>query len=270
MLPDGSAYAVLHSFVMETDGDAPAAELIEGSDGALYGTSTHGGLDNGGTVFKLFPDGTGFTVLHPFVLGGGTGGDHPFAALLQAGDGAFYGTPLFGGAGGGGTVLKLLPDGTGFNVLHSFTVRSATDGANSVDKLIEGSDGYLYGTTSLGGASDAGTVFKLLPNGSGFAIVYSFTGGDDGYGPNAGVAQASDGTLYGTTTILGANGGGTLFQVSPNGTGFAVLHSFAGGDSDGSIPYGRLIQASDGNLFGTTSVGGKGSRGTLFRLNIAR
>jgi len=255
---------------METDGDAPAAELIEGGDGALYGTATHGGVDNGGTVFKLFPDGSDFTVLHSFVLGGGTGGDHPFAALLQASDGALYGTTLYGGAGAGGTVFKLPPVGSSFTVLHSFTAGSATDGANPFAKLIEGSDGNLYGITSLGGASDAGTVFKLAPDGSGFAIVYSFTGGDDGYGPYGGLAQASDGALYGTTTILGANGGGTIFQVFPDGTGFTVLHSFAGGDSDGSIPYGRLIQASDGNFFGTTTVGGNANHGTLFRLNIGR
>jgi len=255
---------------MATDGDAPAAELIEGSDGALYGTATHGGVDNGGTVFKLFPNESDFTVLRSFVLGGGTGGDHPFAALLQASDGALYGTTLYGGAGAGGTVFKLPADGSSFTVLHSFTAGSATDGANSFAKLIEGSDGNLYGITSLGGASDAGTVFKLAPDGSGFAIVHNFTGGDDGYGPYGGLAQASDGTLYGTTTILGANGGGTIFQVFPDGTGFSVLHSFAGGDSDGSIPYGRLIQASDGNFFGTTTVGGNGNHGTLFRLNIGR
>src|SRR5262249_43138363 len=147
-------------------------------------------------------------------------------------------------------VFKLIPDGTGFTVLHSFSADSLTDGANSFTGLIQASDGTLYGTTSLGGASNAGTVFKLLPDGTGFTIVYSFTGGADGYSPYAAVTQSSDGTLYGTTSILGAGGGGTVFQMFPDGTGFTVLHSFAGGDQDGSIPYAALIQASDGSLFG--------------------
>jgi|GEM_PF-3560863 len=269
MLPDGSGYAILHSFTMATEGDAPAAGLIQGSDGTLYGTTTHGGINGGGTVFKMFPDGSGFTVLHAFTLGGGTGGYRSFAGLVLGSDGTLYGTTSLGGMGGGGTVFRVLPDGSGFTVLHSFTDGSLTDGARSFGGLTQAGDGALYGTTTAGGDNDVGTVFKILPDGSGFTIVHSFTGGTDGAGPYSALIQGSDGFLYGTTSYGGDGTGGTAFQMVPDDSDFTVLHSFLGGGMDGYASYAGLIQGADGALYGTTAYGGDGNRGTMFRLSPA-
>ena len=182
--------------------------------------------------------------------------------LLQGSDGNFYGTTAYGGIGGGGTGVSVTGDGTVFKmtptgeetVLHLFAAAPADGTYPAV--LIQGSDGNFYGTTGAGGANNAGTVFKLTPEGV-ETILYSFGGGSDG-GGGVGLVQASDGNFYGTTGAGGANNVGTVFKLTPEGVE-TVLYSFSGtsySGPDGANPVGQLVQGSDGNFYGVTSFGG--------------
>jgi uncharacterized repeat protein (TIGR03803 family) len=131
---------------------------------------------------------------------------------------------------------------------------------------MQGNDGYLYGTTTSGGTNNCGTVFKIDATGT-LTNLHSFTGGNDGANPQGGIAQGSDGTLYGTAASGGASGSGTVFEISADGM-FTVSHSFTSNGSDGSNPLSGLVQGSDGNFYGTTENGGVGRAGTVFRLTI--
>jgi uncharacterized repeat protein (TIGR03803 family) len=155
------ALTVLHSFGGSDDGFSPNLRLIFGNDGNLYGTTGDGGANAApvglGTVFKLTPDGVE-TVLHSFAEKP-LDGNHPEGGLVQGSDGNFYGTTAFGGANDLGTVFKLTPAGIE-TVLYSFT-GGPSDGSRPIDNMVEGSDGYLYGMTSEGGASNQGTFFRI-------------------------------------------------------------------------------------------------------------
>jgi uncharacterized repeat protein (TIGR03803 family) len=186
-------------------------------------------------------------------------------SLFQGTDGYLYGTTAFGGANSSGTIFKIDTNGSTLTTLHNF---AGSDGRYPAAGLIQGTDGYLYGTTSQGGASNYGTVFKISSNGSTFTTLHSFTAGSDGAGPEAGLIQGTDGYLYGTTINGGPSGEGTIFKIGTGGGAYATLHSFAG--SDGANPYTGLIQATDGHLYGTTAQGGAppGLYGTIFRIGI--
>jgi uncharacterized repeat protein (TIGR03803 family) len=259
----------LHSFAGGSDGSGPHAGLIEGSDGNFYGTTSAGGADNWGTVFRITPGGVE-TVLHSFA--GGSDGSQPLAGLIEGSDRNFYGTTSAGGADNWGTVFRITPDGVE-SVLHSFGSGSGVDGVNPYAGLIEGSDGNFYGTTKLGGmhnlgtGQNRGTVFRITPAGV-ETVLYSFAGGSDGSQPLAGLIEGSDGNFYGTTSAGGANNSGTVFRITPTGVE-TVLHSFGSG-GDGSNPYAGLLVGSNGNLYGTTRSGGSGGClggcGTVFEL----
>ena len=189
----------------------------------------------------------------------------PSAALIQAADGNFYGTTAAGGIAMAGTVFKMTPSGT-VTVLHAFTGGPA-DGANPSAALIQAADGDFYGTTSGGGGAPGaayGTVFKMAPSGA-VTILHAFTGGAaDGANPRAALIQATDGNFYGTTSAGGAANLGTVFQMTPSGA-VTVLHAFAGGRNDGASPLAALLQANDGNFYGTTYGGGL-DQGTVFKM----
>jgi uncharacterized repeat protein (TIGR03803 family) len=257
----GGVETALYSFAGGTSDGRYPASLIQGSDGNFYGTTALGGTSNEGTVFKITPAGAE-TELYSFA--GGTDGSQPQAALTQGVDGNFYGTSVAGGVHGSGTVFKITPSGFE-TVLYSFT--GGTDGGEPQAALIKGGDGNFYGTTSVGGASGQGTVFKLTPAGV-ETVLYSFAGGaTDGSGPYAALIQGSDGNFYGTTSRGGTSSQGTVFKLTPTGVE-TVLYSFAGGFvgvADGGDPSTALIQGSDGNFYGT-SGGGIGNNGTLFRV----
>src|SRR2546427_9783858 len=131
--------------------------------------------------------------------------------------------------------------------------------------LIQGTDGNFAGPTVSGGTFGAGTVFQLTPAGT-LTVLYAFTGGTDGAGPVAGVIQAADGNFYGTTSQGGASNAGTVFQLTPAGT-LTVLYAFTGGSTDGAPPYAGLIQATDGNFYGTTANGGAPRRAAVVLLS---
>lgn len=259
LTPSGTE-TVLYSF--PAGSSDPYCGLIQGGDGNFYGTTGAGGTSDDGTVFKITPSGTE-TVLHAFPKTG-TDGQTPYAGVIQGSDGNFYGTTYFGGSSGFGTVFKVTPSGTE-TVLYSFA--GGSDGEHPYAGVIQGSDGNFYGTTYQGGANGLGTVFKITPSGI-ETVLYSFAGGSsDGANPEAGLTQGTDGNFYGNTYLGGASSLGTVFEITPSGTE-TILHSFAGGSSDGANPTANLIQSSDGNLYGSTGAGGTGGYGTFFKVTL--
>jgi uncharacterized repeat protein (TIGR03803 family) len=200
----------------------------------------------------MTPSGT-FSIVHVFT---GADGADPMAVLIQATDGNFYGTTTAGGTSDLGTVFRMTPGGV-VTTLHAFA--GGADGANPQAALIQASDGNFYGTTLEGGIG-WGTVFKMAPDGT-LTILHGFDA-FDGLSPEGSLIQATDGNFYGTTFGGGTSGSGTVFQMTPSGT-LTVLHSFIGG-TDGVTPVAPLIQAPDGNLYGTTSGGGTSGWGVVF------
>src|ERR1035437_896838 len=240
----------------------PSGPVIEGSDRALYGTTTGGGSFGAGTLFRGNKDGTAFTVGKSF--NSATDGGVPQTGVTEGSDGAIYGTTSQGGTFGAGTVFRVNKNGSSFAVLKSFN--SATDGGDLQASVIEGSDGTLYVTASQGGTNGFGTIFRMKKDGSEFAVLKSFDNLTDGANPTAGMIEGSDGALYGTASQGGTYGAGTVFRVNKDGSGFAVLKSFEY-YSDGANPRAGLIEGSDGVLYGTAYQGGNMYAGTVFRLN---
>jgi uncharacterized repeat protein (TIGR03803 family) len=279
----GGTLSSLYSFCRQpncSDGAEPGAGLILAADGNFYGTTSIKGAGHG-TVFRTTQSGT-LTTLHSFT---GTDGSEA-NALIQATDGSFYGTAYGGGAnnsctpGGCGTVFKISPSGM-LTTLYNFCSRpNCIDGFQPGGGLVQGADGNFYGTTYGGGTGSGGTIFKITASGA-LTTLYSFCSAPncaDGFGPGVGLIQATDGNFYGTTVGggTGAVGGGTIFKIAPNGM-LTTLYSFCSQSNcaDGSNPEAALLQATDGNFYGTTANGGNSANchsapagcGTVFRLS---
>ena len=181
---------------------------------------------------------------------------------LIAKNNVLYGMSSGGGAYNVGTIFKIGLDGAGFALLHSF--EGSSDGDTLRGSLIF-YDGKLYGMTPLGGANNVGEIFRMNMDGTGFTVLHSFTTATtDGFDPN-GSLILYNGQFYGTTLHGGASGRGTVFRIGPSGGGFKIIHSFAGGATDGSFPFGTLTLVGT-RLFGMTSGGGAKDNGTLFRV----
>jgi uncharacterized repeat protein (TIGR03803 family) len=243
------------------DGSFPYASLVQATNGNLYGTTSEGGTGFiAGTVFKITTAGV-LKTLYSFQ---GSDGFNPTSALIQAKNGDLYGTTEGGGIStacqfGCGTVFRITTGGT-LTTLHSFDL---ADGAYPYGSLVQANDGDFYGTTSYGGTNNIhGTVFRITPHGR-LTTLHNFNGAD-GSGSVAGLTQATDGNLYGTTES-GATGYGTVFRITPSGV-FATLHVFDG--TDGGYPTAGLIQATDRKLYGTTEYGQYFGdlTGTVFRI----
>jgi uncharacterized repeat protein (TIGR03803 family) len=257
-VPKGGGEKVLYSFTGGSDGGYPFAGLALGPKNALYGNAYYGGTDTEGTVFEVVPNGTE-KLLYSF---NGSGGEYPFAGLVcNTGCDGLFGVTEEGGAYGYGTVFEFDRDTGAETVLYSFT--GGADGGYPVyGYLARDAKGNLYGTTSSGGSSGAGTVFKVTPGGK-ETVLYSFTGGADGGYPYAGLVLDKKGNLYGTTGNGGANSEGTVFKLTPGGTE-KVLHSFD--YSDGAYPYANLVRSPAGNLYGTAVDGGTYGYGVVFEV----
>ncbi len=318
-------FSTLHRFAANSDSNPYFAPLVQGTDGSLYGTTSGGGGGGGhGSVFRITPSGR-FTILYSFCAEPEcVDGTEPYAGLVQAVDGNFYGTAAYGGANSGGTVFRIGPDGM-LATLYNFCAQSnCTDGSYPLGGLVQAADGKLYGTTYRGGTYGLGTVFAITPAGD-FTTLHSFDGGDgdyptyttlvegtdglygtteyggavsacaygcgtvfrittggalttlhsfcseadcaDGGAPVAPLVRATNGSFYGTTAIYGEHSGGTVFEITPAGT-LTTLHSFCSETNcaDGNYSLGGLTQATDGNLYGTTSSGGANGWGTVFRV----
>jgi uncharacterized repeat protein (TIGR03803 family) len=267
----------LYSFCSQvgcTDGASPYAWLIQGTDGNFYGTAASGGMSSGGTVFKITPGGT-LTTLYNFCSKVDcTDGASPYAGLIQATDGNFYGTTFKGGGPGYGTVFKITKSGK-LTTLYSFCSQvGCTDGASPTAGLIQATDGNFYGTTMNGanGTSNAGTVFKITSSGK-LTTLYDFVNNGEGIFPVAGLVEGTDGSLYGATSVSGAYGGGTVFEITMSGK-LTTLYSFCsqvqgGICTDGEYPSAALLLDTNGNFYGTTQNGGSDyNAGTVFSLSV--
>ncbi|MGA3179385.1 MAG: choice-of-anchor tandem repeat GloVer-containing protein [Verrucomicrobiota bacterium] len=234
-------------------GQVSVASLVEGTNGNFYGTTIAVGSNGDGAIFMLTPAGS-FTYLVSFA---GSNGATPNAPLLLAADGNFYGTTSAGGTDNNGTIFSMSPSGA---LTNRFKF-GGTNGANPQGGLAQGLDGLFYGTTSAGGTNRDGEVFSWSPS-RGLSNLYSFSGGAEGSKPLAGVVAGSNGNLYGTTSQGGANGYGTVFELTPSNT-IKTLVSFA--LNQGSSPVG-LVQAAGGDFYGATSAGGANGLGTVFQV----
>lgn len=243
----------LWQFIDLGDGGGPFAALVQGRDRQFYGTTLGGPASIYGTVFKITPRGR-MTPLWQF--SGGDDGAIPWGALVETGDGNFYGATL-GGGGGNGTLFRISRAGQ-LTPVHAFT--GGIDGGGPVG-LTLGADGNLYGVTGYGGEHGYGVMFKLA--GNVLTPLHQFADG----APFAALTQGRDGNLYGTTTDGGTNGLGTIFMITPAGT-LTTLHQFAG--HDGAGPAAALLEGANGAWYGTTATGGAYDAGTVFRLEVIR
>lgn len=268
---DGT-FIVLHDF----DGDAgswyPNSRLLLDQQGNLYGTTSNGGENDAGTIFKYGADG-GFTVLHSFA---GPDGSEPRSGVVSDSAGNLYGITYKGGSFGAGSVYTLTRDGN-FVTLHSFT--NGSDGGYPLGGMVGDGAGNLYGTTSGGGDSYSGTVFKLTPEGV-LTTLHGFTGitsgrNGDGAEPVGDLLRIGN-NLYGTTRKGGhfckSGGCGTVFKLAQDGTE-TILHAFTQRDIAG-LPYDGLAYKY-GRLFGTAFIGvsetgGVGGPGTVFSIGVGR
>jgi uncharacterized repeat protein (TIGR03803 family) len=264
---------VLYRFAGGTDGSIPQAGVILDPHGNLYGTTWKGGTGGYGTVFELQHSESGWTeiLLHTF---GGNDGSAPISGLIRDRSGNLYGTTSQGGVANVGTVFRLSHNKEGWKetVLHSFTGSSGDGAVPYAGSLAFDTAGNLYGTTSAGGSVNSGTVFELMRPKSRVAtesILYSFLGGSSGSAPYTGVIIDSAGTLYGTTSIGGKGGDGTVFSLK-NVSGQwteSVLYSFDG--PDGSEPIGNLIFGIAGELYGTAGEYGAHGAGELYEITLS-
>jgi uncharacterized repeat protein (TIGR03803 family) len=251
-ISSAGTFTSLHSFDV-ADGDRPVAALIPGFDGNFYGTAQFGGAGGSGTVFRIDPAGVTFTNLYQF---SGPDGSAPIGGLVQGSDSNFYGTTSVGGTNGNnGTVFKISATGA-LTTLYEFS--GSPDGSDPTAALVQGSDGYFYGTTKAGGTGNAGIVFRISPAGA-FTNLYNFSGGVDGNGPAGGLVQGVDGFFYGTTVTGGTIGRGVVFKINSAGV-ITNLHNFSGSFYN---PQATLVQGSDGDFYGTTTTG----NGSVFRIS---
>jgi uncharacterized repeat protein (TIGR03803 family) len=286
---------ILYRFSASHDGENPMSGLIRDSQGNLYGTTVYGGNVGGacglygcGTVFELIKRGDTYSekVLYAFV--GGADGLRPGSGLVRDSEGNLYGTTPEGGrsgcasGGGCGTVYKLTSLGNE-EVLYAFT--GGVDGATPSASLVLDEQGYLYGTTAYGGkfggactSWGCGTVFKLEPNNRREVVLYRFNGGADGQTPMSPLIRDAKGSLYGTTSTGGdvnniycsiqENGCGVVFELTKSGL-LVRRHGFTGYPTDGQLCLAGLILDEQGNLYGTTALGGGFDRGIVFKVSLA-
>ncbi len=281
----GWRLTTLYGFTGPPDGGQPSAEVVFGTDGSLYGTTFLGGVATGcgpytmcGTVFKVRPSATPphsildpwtETVLYRFASRARDAFE-PIGPVVFDQAGNMYGTTNYGGASGYGAVYELAPSAGGWKetVLHSFS--GGSDGRWPYGALIFDHAGNLYGTTWQGGtgAFPCGTVYELMPSESGWTekVLYNFSGGSDGCQPAAGLIFDQYGNLYGTTSVLGDLGGGTVFELTPsNGDWvFTLLASFPEGEAG---PVDSLTMDVAGSLYGTTVEDGAYGQGNVFKLS---
>lgn len=271
--------------------------LVQGPNGMIYGTTSGGGVGSnyGGSVFEIDAAGHLSTVYSFCVQTNCSDGEFPYAGLVKARNGNFYGTTGYGGIAsncpnptgfGCGTVFEITPSGQLTTLYNFCSQANCSDGNLPVAGLIQGKNGNLYGTTGGGGITapdgeGAGTIFEITPTGT-LTTIYRFCSQinsqgicADGQSPNGRLVQGANGNFYGTTIGGGANNSaGTVFEITPTGK-LTTLHNFcsqrnsAGYCMDGQAPYAGLVKGSNGNFYGTTGNGGSRGYGSVFEITPA-
>lgn len=250
----GTNFSVIKGFA--DWGKAPAGNLFKNDDGNFYGMTSTGGTFNYGSVFMMTPTGK-VTILRQ--LDYTPDGAYPNGELIKGADGYLYGATTDGGTNGYGTIFKVSTTGD-FTVIRSLAY---SDGVGIYGHLILASDGNFYGITYRGGATGAGTIFKLTASGV-YTVLHNMTATTDGSSSVTSLVEGKDGNLYGTANTGGANNYGTIFKVTKAGV-FTTLKSL-NGTTDGYYCQSDLIQATDGNFYGTCYGGGSNSSGTVFKI----
>jgi len=257
---NGRNFEIVHEFDYRPVGEPcwPAGNVIEASDGNLYGTTIGGGTNSSGTIFRLNPNGANFEVIHDFDALVDSGSPGPEDRLLEGRDGKIYGVTRYGGSFGSGTVYRVNKDGSGFEVLHEFDMNSGK-GYWPMSALLLGNDGVLYGTLAEDkDYGDLGKIFKMNPDGSGYGVIHDFGSKvGDGANPVWGLTEGRDGALYGTTPLGGPAQGGIIFKLRKDGSHYQVLQSFTQVRFTLGVPFGPLKLAPDGTLYGVTRYGGR-------------
>jgi uncharacterized repeat protein (TIGR03803 family) len=258
--------SAVYRFGGGSDGAYPIGQLVFDQAGDIFGTTfdyfQFGSL---GTVFELMPSGGGWTKSNILNFNG-SDGQYPTAGAIFDQSGNLYGTTYYGGAHGFGSVYELTRSGSGWteNVLYSF--ENGSDGSNVAAGLVFDNAGDLYGAASAGGSGGGGTIFELTPSGGHWtlSVIFSFSGSG---GAASSLAMDSAGNLYGTTVEDGTYGQGNVFKLTPSGGGWTYtdLYDFTGGD-DGGEPFGGVTLDANGNLYGTTELGGSSGAGVIWEL----
>lgn len=269
--PSGETYAetLVHTFA-NSDGCGPNAGPLEDSSGNLYATAASGGFYNNGAAVKVHPAVGGYSETGLYSFGKQGDGVAPDAALLAL-SGTLYTTTYGGGSLSRGAIVRMTESGLGESVVYAF--KGGADGALPFANLTPGAKGALYGTTTTGGASSDGTVFKFVPSGNGGTetVLWSFKGGPgDGASPFAGVVVDASGNIYGTTENGGTQNKGVVFKLTSSGSTYteSILHSFV--LSDGYFPNAVALKGT--NLVGTALYGGPSNAcgkvgcGTIFKV----
>jgi uncharacterized repeat protein (TIGR03803 family) len=254
-----------YSFAGYPDGNGPHGAVVADAQGNLYGTTEGGGRENHGTVYRLQPNGSAYNEKILYSFRGHRDGVGPAAGLIIDGTGALYGTTVVGGKSTvqAGTVFKLTPNTNGYTESILYAFKGQPDGSEPVARLCLDSSGTLYGTTSLGGKSNAGTVFALVPksSGNGYAeqVLWSFgRGSADGAYPDGNVIVDANGIIYGTTLGNSGSGSGTLFTLKRHTEKLYYFNGYNGGD-----PVAGPSADSNGNLFVAASALGAHLDGTV-------
>ena len=265
-----------------TDGEFALGPLVQATDGNFYGTTETGGANGAGTIYAMTPGGQ-LTALYTFCSQPNCAdGLAPYAGLVQATNGNFYGTTAFGGGNANcygntcGTIFEMTPQGELTSLYAFCPQKPCRDGAYPYGGLTQAVSGNLYGTASAGGTHMSGTVFEITLGG-GFTTLASFCpqpGCAGGSVPAATLLQATNRSFYGTTRKNGSYDGG-VFRVTPAGY-LTTLHNFCGQPdcADGKLPSAGLVQARNGNLYGATEAGGNcqqvsGGCGTIYEITLS-
>ncbi len=240
-------------------GFAPMGSLVQAITGVLYGMTSGGGDNSSGVIFSYDPVAHSYSKVYSFDYN--TSGASPQGTLIAAGNSKLYGMTLDGGANGDGTLFSIDP--TNNNVVHLYDFTDP-GGRNPYGSLLEGTDSVLYGLTQQGGLDSVGTIFSFDLKNNTFSDLHNFTHATGDF-PNGSLMHAENGLFYGMTSNGGVNGLGVIFSFNIADSVYTDIHDF--NDTAGRNPFGSLIQASDGLLYGMTSGGGTDYLGVIFNFD---
>ncbi len=251
-------------FAGTTNGGYPNGNLMLASNGKLYGLTYSGGTLNFGTLFVYDPSTSVLT--KKIDLAGAINGSHPRGTLIQGTGGLIFGMTNEGGANNDGILFSY--NITSNTITDKIDFSTSPNGKIPQGSLVLASNGKLYGMTNTGGTGNDGVLFEFDPSTYTYVKKIDFAGTSNGKYPGGSLIRASNGLLYGMTSAGGASNYGVLFEYNP-ATNILTKKVDFSGTASGSNPYGSLVLASNGKLYGITCQGGTSGTGVLFEYNIA-